>query len=60
MYVAMIFHANPWDDKVSVRSARIRPFKSLEAACSIVKKNQKGGYVKQIGKPTPVFHHIGV
>ena len=60
MYVAMIFHGNPWDNKVSVRSARTPPFKSLKAACRAVKKNERGGYVKQIGKTIPIFHYIGV
>lgn len=54
MYYSMLFIRNEWGN-FNVRAARKTPFKSLEAAKRAIIKSKHTGYVKMLGKTTPVW-----
>lgn len=58
MFTVMQFLPTGFNSNFVVRTVRIRPFKSLEAAKNALLKTGNEGYIQQAGVKAPVFHNV--
>ena len=56
MYYALKY-VSTWGANSAVRAVRVKPFKTLDAACKAVERAGQG-YVKKINHPIPVWSNV--
>lgn len=60
MFYAMNFIPTGFNNNVTVRSVRTKPYKSFESAVKALIATKREGYIKEAGKSRPIWHNLPV